>query len=255
MGRQHERPCWRLVWSESKPSSSRSDTERTTDKSQPLARYSAASGNHGKGTRPAGGPSPQVPLPAHLPPPPCPPPPPSPAVVVSPPTCPPWWSRAGHRDTGGSPPPHGWATGLQAEGRGVPPSTAALEGSRCRLLHTPFQAALRRPTEWTPAASPVHSLGFWFQSQFPMSSSPSSPCEWGTGPGPETPARHGADGEERPGPEEAWGAPASGSPVHVLTATVQTGRAWGRGQRKGGHGVGVGGGVLVCSAAFSPTLP
>ena len=74
------------------------------------------------------------------------------------------------------------------------------------------------------------SRGFWFQSQFPMSSSPSSPCEWGTGPGPETPARHGADGEERPGPEEAWGAPASGSPVHVLTATVQTGRAWGRGE-------------------------
>lgn len=117
----------------------------------------------------------------------------------------------------------------------MPPSTAALEGSRCHLLHTPFQAALRLTTEWTPAGSPVHSLGFWFQSQFPMSSSPSSPWEWGTGLGPETPARHGADREERPGPEEAWGAPASGSPVCVLTATVQTGRAWGRGQRKGGH--------------------
>ena len=170
-----------------------------------------------------------------------------------PPTCPPWWSPGRSKGYRRLPTRHGWAIRLQAEGRGVPSSTAALEGPRCRLLHTPFQEALRLTTEWTPAGSPVHSLGFWFQNQFSISSSPSSPWEWGTGPGPETPARHGADGEERPGPEEAQGAPASGLPVRVPTAT-ESQRA-GRGGGDGG-GEAAGGQVLalVCSAAFLPTL-
>lgn len=58
--------------------------------------------------------------------------------------------------------------------------------------------------------SPVHSLGFWFQSQFPMSNSPSSPWEWGLSPGPETPAQHGVTGRRGLGLGRPGGAPASG---------------------------------------------
>ena len=128
----------------------------TTDKSQPRARCRAADRDHRKGVPSAGGLTSQAP--PHRP--------PSPRGGL--------WE--GHRTH--------TAPSLQAEGRGVPPSTAALEGPWCCWLHTPFQAAPRLTTEWTPAGSACPQPGVLVPDQFPTSSGPPSPWEGGTQPRP-----------------------------------------------------------------------
>lgn len=129
--------------------------QHTTDKSQPRARRRAADGDHRKGVPSAGGLTPQAP--PHRP--------PVPRGGL-------WEGHRTHR-----------APSLQAEGRGVPPSTATMEGPRCCWLHT-LEAAPRLTTEWTPAGSACPQPGVLVPDQFPTSSGPSSPWEGGTRPRP-----------------------------------------------------------------------